>query len=134
VINVTDKQLFDAAVMALANSYAPYSHFKVGAALLTIDGEIYTGCNIENISYGATVCAERVAMFKAISDGKRKFERLAIASCGINQTLEKAFPCGICRQVIEEFMPNGKIIVGNEDCIEVYTVAELLPHSFHNKF
>ena len=127
---MTNKELLNAAKAATENAYAPYSGFKVGAALLTSDGEVYTGCNIENISFGATVCAERCALFKAISEGKRSFLKLAIAS----SSEDKTFPCGICRQVLAEFMPDGEIIIKNGEQEEVYTVSELLPHSFDNKF
>jgi cytidine deaminase len=114
----------------MENAYVPYSNFKVGAALLTTDGAVYTGCNIENISYGATICAERTAIFKAVSEGCHSFERLAIVSSG----KEKTFPCGICRQVLEEFMPDGEVIVADNDGIEVLKVVELMPHGFHNEF
>lgn len=125
-----NEKLMEIAKQAMANAYAPYSHFLVGAALLCSDGTVYTGCNIENISYGATVCAERCAIFKAVSEGKHSFIKLAITS----SSTEKTFPCGICRQVIEEFMPDGEIITGNANEIDVFKVSELMPHSFHSKF
>ena len=88
-------------------AYAPYSHFQVGAALLAKDGRVFTGCNVENATYGATICAERTAVTKAVSEGVREFEKIAIvASSG-----EYAAPCGICRQVLFEFMPEGKVAV-----------------------
>lgn len=127
---MTNRELVSLAEKAMENAYAPYSGFKVGAALLTSDGEVYTGCNIENISFGATVCAERCAVFKAVSEGKRSFLKLAIVS----SSEDKTFPCGICRQVLAEFMPDGEIIIKNGEQEEVYTVSELLPHSFDNKF
>lgn len=127
---MTNRELVSLAEKAMENAYAPYSLFKVGAALLTSDGEVYTGCNIENISFGATVCAERCAVFKAVSEGKRSFLKLAIVS----SSEAKTFPCGICRQVLAEFMPDGEIIIKNGEQEEVYTVNELLPHSFDNKF
>lgn len=127
---MTNRELVSLAEKAMENAYAPYSGFKVGAALLTCDGDVYTGCNIENISFGATVCAERCAVFKAVSEGKRSFLKLAIVSSSEAET----FPCGICRQVLAEFMPDGEIIIKNGEQEEVYTVNELLPHSFDNKF
>jgi len=94
------------AIEAMENAYAPYSKFKVGAALLTKSGKIYTGCNIENSSYGASVCAERVAIFKAVSEGEHDFELLVVAT----KTEEPSPPCGICRQVISEFSNDLPII------------------------
>ncbi len=125
-----NEKLLEIAKTAMENAYAPYSNFKVGAALLTEDGIIYTGCNIENISYGASNCAERTAIFKAISDGKRSFKKLAVVS----SNGENTYPCGICLQVIAEFMPEGEIITGDKKSIEIYKASELLPHNFHNEF
>ena len=125
-----NKQLIKLALKAIENAYVPYSGFKVGAALLTSEGKAYTGCNIENISFGATICAERTAMFKAISEGETSFVKLAIVSSADKIT----FPCGICRQVINEFMPNGEIILYGNGKTEIYSVSELLPHSFDNEF
>ncbi|MBQ9197701.1 MAG: cytidine deaminase [Clostridia bacterium] len=120
-----DELLVSKAKEALEYSYSPYSHFRVGACLLSSDGRMFTGCNIENASYGGTNCAERTALFKAISEGAREFTVIAIAA-------EKAlaWPCGICRQVLNEFAPDLRIIVacGNERN-EAY-LSELLPHSF----
>ncbi|RLD14950.1 MAG: cytidine deaminase [Caldiserica bacterium] len=110
-------------------AYAPYSNFKVGAALLTKSGKIYTGCNVENASYGATVCAERVAMFKAVSEGERKFEAIAVYV----ETEILAFPCALCRQVMYEFSPDMKIISANKDRYEVKTLDELFPYPFGPK-
>lgn len=123
---MSDEELMQEAKKAYANSYAPYSHFQVGAALLTKTGKLYLGCNIENASYGATNCAERTAIFKAVSEGEREFERLAVAAADGST----AYPCGICLQVIHEFMPEGKIILENEEKIISFTVKELLPHGF----
>lgn len=124
---MTDEDLILQAKDAMCFAYAPYSHFKVGAAILTKDGKIFKGCNIENASYGATNCAERTAVFKAVSEGYRKFEKIAIvASSG-----DYASPCGICRQVLMEFMPKGKVILYSEkEGMVTYTVRELLPRSF----
>ena len=110
-------------------AYSPYSNFKVGAAVLTSDGMVFLGSNIENASYGATICAERVAIFKAVSEAKKNIVKIAIAS----DTNDLTYPCGICRQVISEFMPEGEIILGNENEIKVYKVSELLPHAFELK-
>ncbi|MCI8805720.1 MAG: cytidine deaminase [Clostridiales bacterium] len=119
--------LIEKAKEAKKNSYSPYSKFKVGAALMTIENKIYTGCNIENSSYGATVCAERTAVFKAVSEGVRNFKKIAIAS-DLNDI---TYPCGICLQVLSEFMPDGKIILEDKDKnIFVYKISELLPYAF----
>lgn len=123
---MSDEELMQAAKKAYANSYAPYSHFQVGAALLTKTGKLYLGCNIENASYGATNCAERTAIFKAVSEGEREFERLAVAA-GDGST---AYPCGICLQVIHEFMPEGSVILEKEGELLSFSVKELLPHGF----
>ena len=123
---MTDKELFRMAVEASENAYAPFSNFHVGAALLTADGTVFTGVNIENSSYGATICAERTAMVKAISEGARDFQSIAIAGNG-----GTSWPCGICRQFIYEFCPEIRVISGeNEDELQVYTLKELLPEGF----
>lgn len=124
---MTDEKLVQLAKEAMRNAYAPYSKFQVGAALLAKDGTVFKGCNIENASYGATNCAERTAMFKAVSEGYRAFEKIAIvASSG-----DYAAPCGICRQVLFEFMPDGKVILDSEEKgMVTYTVRELLPFGF----
>ena len=125
-----NKALLLYASQAMEKAYAPYSNFKVGAALLTESGKIYTGCNIENLSYGATICAERVAIFKAISDGEKNFTKIAIVSSDEIET----FPCGICRQVMAEFMPQGEVVTSNGTKISVFEVSELLPMCFNNNF
>ncbi len=123
---MTDKELFRMAVEASENAYAPFSNFHVGAALLTEDGKVFTGVNIENSSYGATICAERTAMVKAISEGARDFQSIAIAGNG-----GTSWPCGICRQFMYEFCPEIRVISGeNEDELQVYTLKELLPEGF----
>ena len=99
--------LIKLAQKAAQNAYAPYSNFKVGAALLCKSGNVYTGCNVENSSYGASNCAERTAVFKAVSEGERDFVKIAIVSERDGLT----FPCGICRQVLSEFMPEGSIVL-----------------------
>ena len=121
-----NKKLYEMALKAKEFAYAPYSNFKVGAAVLTSDGMVFLGNNIENSSYGATICAERVAVFKAVSEAKTNIVKIAIASDNEDFT----YPCGICRQVINEFMPDGEIIIGNKNDGKVYKVSELLPHAF----
>ena len=127
---MTDEALILQAKDAMKNAYAPYSGFRVGAALLAKDGALFKGCNVENASYGATNCAERTAVFKAVSEGYREFETLAIvASSG-----DYASPCGICRQVLAEFMPEGKVLLYSEEKgVVTYTVRELLPMGFRKE-
>lgn len=128
------KHLMHMAQEARNNSYSPYSHFRVGAALLTKSNKIYTGCNIENAAYSVTNCAERTAIFKAVSEGEREFVALAIVGGREGETAEFCAPCGVCRQVISEFCPkNFEIILGNEEKFEVYTLEQLLPFSFSDK-
>ncbi len=124
--------LLDAAVETSGHAYTPYSHFKVGAALLTADGRIYTGCNIENASYSATNCAERTAIFKAVSEGCTDFKAIAIIGHKENEPLQFCPPCGTCRQVLAEFCePDFEIVLMNDAReIKVYTLAELLPEHF----
>ena len=123
-----NKQLVELAKKAKDFSYSPYSNFKVGAALLCDDGTIYTGCNIENAAYGPSNCAERTAIFKAVSAGKRNFKKLAI----ISDSKTPTYPCGICRQVINEFAPNLEIIASSENGKYVLTnLKELLPNAFN---
>jgi cytidine deaminase len=113
------------AMEARKKAYAPYSHFAVGAALLARSGRIYTGCNVENASYGLSVCAERVAVFKAVSEGERDFEAMAVV------TENGVTPCGACRQVLMEFGDNIQVIVADEaGGYRVFTLRELLPEAF----
>lgn len=130
---VRTEKLIQAALDARAAAYAPYSHYTVGAALLTAEGEVYTGGNIENASYGASNCAERTVIFKAVSQGRRGFAAIAIAG-GMEgeEPAEYAYPCGICRQVMREFAGMGfKVIVAKSpDDYKVYELEELLPHGF----
>ncbi|MBQ3610651.1 MAG: cytidine deaminase [Firmicutes bacterium] len=122
-----EKMLYAEALKARENAYAPFSGFQVGAALLTEDGQVYTGVNIENSSYGATICAERTAFVKAISEGHRKFKALAVTA-GDEQ---EALPCGICRQFMYEFSPELEIITGtDEENLNIRTLKELLPLGF----
>ena len=121
----TDTLLKLAADSARA-AYAPYSNFHVGAALLSEDGEVFTGCNVENASYGLTICAERTAVFNAVSQGKRRFLAIAIASP------DACPPCGACRQVLNEFQPDMIIYLGDENgkLIHETRLAKLLPDAF----
>ena len=122
-----NKALIDMALKAMENAYAPYSGFKVGAALLCSDKKVYTGCNIENSSYGASNCAERTAIFNAVSEGEREFEKIAIVSSSGDFT----FPCGICRQVLSEFMYDKTVVLFSEkDGIMEFKVKDLLPEAF----
>ncbi len=124
---MTNRELYEIAVSMTEKSYAPFSKFKVGAALLTKDGKVYTGCNVENSSYGGTICAERTAFVKAVSEGDKEFSKVAIASSG-----GEAWPCGICRQFMKEFCDDDFVIItGNDaDSIRTYTLAEMLPEGF----
>lgn len=126
------QRLMDTAIEASVHAYTPYSHFKVGAALLTADGKIYTGCNIENASYSATNCAERTAIFKAVSEGCTDFKAIAIIGHKENEPLQFCPPCGTCRQVLAEFCePDFEVVLMNDAReIKVYTLAELLPEHF----
>ncbi len=119
-------ELIKRAMEAKKNAYVPYSNFHVGAALLTKDGKIYTGCNIESASYTPTVCAERTAIFKAVSEGDREIEAIAVVGDS-----DFTYPCGVCRQVIREFGKDIKVIIANsQEEYSVYTLDELLPNSF----
>jgi cytidine deaminase len=123
---VVDREaLAQAARRARERAYAPYSNYRVGAALLTEDGTVVTGCNVENASYPACICAERVAITKAISDGHRSFVAIAVA------TRNGGSPCGICRQVMNEFAPDMLVIlVDGERIVAEHPLADLLPHGF----
>lgn len=115
------------AIDARKHAYAPYSKFKVGAALEASNGKIYTGCNVENSSYGITVCAERVALFKAVSDGAKKFKRIAIVA----DTKNPCPPCGICRQALYEFSPALEVIMANtKGRTRKVKLKRLLAHPF----
>ena len=139
---IDEKELVSAAIRARKNAYAPYSRFRVGAALLTAAGEVFTGCNIENASYPAGICAERTALVKAVSEGKRDF--LAIAVAGSPEEFDQdgnlsdkltgpAYPCGICRRMLREFADSESFLVyvaDAEGVIHRHTLGELLPESF----
>ena len=130
-INVkNDSELMDMAKEAMKSAYAPYSHFAVGAAVETDDGKVYCGCNIENSSYGATNCAERTAISKAVSEGYRRITRIAI--CDSNNSF--AWPCGICRQVMSEFaVEDFYVILEDNGKLSNFFLKELLPNSFSGK-
>ena len=121
------KKLINEALKAREKAYAPYSKFKVGAALETLSGKIYTGCNVENASYGLSNCAERTAIFKAVSEGHKKFKRIAI----VTGSTELASPCGACRQVPSEFAPEIEIVLANTKGKVMMTILpELFPMIF----
>lgn len=127
------RNLIQKALEARKKAYAPYSRYQVGAALLSGSGRVYPGCNVENASYGATVCAERTAFFRAVQEGERDFQAIAIVGGPQGEEPEQyAHPCGICRQVMQEFCkPDFQIIVAlNEETFQVYSLQELLPHGF----
>ena len=130
------KQLVSEALAAREFAYTPYSGFAVGAALLTKDGKIYRGCNIESATYTPTNCAERTAFFKAVSEGERSFEAIAIVGGPAGKPpVDFCFPCGVCRQVMAEFCKEDfKIIIGkSEEEYEEYTLDDILPHMFSEK-
>lgn len=130
---IRKEELIGLAIRARDRAYAPYSHYAVGAAVLTEDGRIFTGCNIENASYGATVCAERTAIFQAVNEGATKITAIAIAG-GLSgkEPVDYAFPCGICRQVMKEFGGDSMLIYVAKSMADYqeYALAELLPHGF----
>lgn len=124
--DIDNKELFRMAVAAEKNSYAPFSNFHVGAALLSVDGRVFTGVNVENSSLGATICAERTACTKAVSEGVREFTKIAISGNG-----GEAWPCGICRQFLYEFAPNLRVITGvDEDHLQDKSLSEILLDGF----
>jgi cytidine deaminase len=123
--------LLAAARTARENAHAPYSNFRVGAALRAKSGQIYTGCNVENSTYGLTVCAERVAIFKAISEGERGFDAIAV----VTDTEQLTPPCGACRQIIWEFCGNVPVILGNlKGKSETLQMSSLFPKPFDSSF
>ena len=122
--------LVAAARAARERAFAPYSHFKVGAALQTTDGTIITGCNVENASYGLTICAERVAVVKALSEGHRVFTRIAV----VTDTEAPTSPCGACRQVLWEFAPDLEVVLANLQSVTAVThLRDLLPLAFNSQ-
>ena len=125
---MTDRELVDRAFEMHAFSYVPYSNFPVGAALLCADGTVFTGCNVENAAYGSTICAERTAVCKAVSEGARKFKRIAV--WGDSQ--DYCYPCGACRQVLVEFAPDMEVLIGRGDGKYVsYKLSKLFPGVFN---
>jgi cytidine deaminase len=129
---VTNHELIETARETREHAHAPYSNFKVGAALETTDGRVFAGCNVENSSYGLSMCAERVAIFKAISEGVREFKRIAV----IADTRLPVRPCGACRQVISDLFPTeSEVILSNlQGDVEVAKIGELLPAPFDRSF
>jgi cytidine deaminase len=124
-------KLMEAALAARANAHAPFSNFKVGAAIEDETGRIFTGCNVENATYGLTICAERVAVFKAISEGARKFTRIAVAA----DTGVLTPPCGACRQILWEFCGDAELTLLNlQGRTETFRLRELLPRPFDGSF
>ena len=125
------KELMNKAIKAREFAYAPYSHFKVGAALVAKNGNVYLGANIENSAYSPSVCAERVAFFKAVSEGIREFDAIAIVGGKEGKISSLCAPCGVCRQVMSEFCDkNFKIVLGTPEKFEIHTFAELFPLAF----
>lgn len=129
---MNDRELIKTAFAAMQKAYAPYSGYKVGAALLTENDNVYSGCNIENAAYGPTNCAERTAFFKAASEGERKFKKIAVVGGRDGNVNDLFVPCGVCRQVMAEFCsPDFQVIVAvSENDYKVFRFAELLPMGF----
>ena len=129
---MTDLELMQLAEEARKFSYCPYSHFAVGAALLTSGGKVYTGCNVENAGYTATNCAERTAVFKAVSEGESRFAAIAVIGAPVGEKGKFCAPCGVCRQVLREFCEpeTFRVLLGTTEGVEAYTLAQLLPTSF----
>ena len=125
-MKISNDELIKLAEQAREKAYAPYSSFFVGAALLCADGSVYTGCNVENASFSPTCCAERVAIFKAVSEGNRQFEAIAIVG-GKDGCEEPCYPCGVCRQVMREFCDDGFRVITSDGEL---TLGDLLPKSF----
>lgn len=124
---MTDEKLLELALDARKNAYVPYSGYAVGAALLAEDGRVFTGCNVENAAYGNTLCAERTALVKAVSEGCRKFTRLAV----VGNSTDYCWPCGACRQMLYEFVPDLEVLVARKDHRFVkFPLRALLPHGF----
>ena len=125
------RTLMEAAARAREFAYSPYSDYCVGAALLAEDGRIFTGCNVENAGYSATNCAERTAVFKAVSEGATRFAAIAVVGGRRGEVSPFCAPCGVCRQVLAEFCPQElEIILGTPEHFTVHTLGELLPFSF----
>ncbi len=128
-LNATQRKLIEMARKVRRHAYAPHSHFKVGAAIETSDGSVYTGCNVEDAAYSTICCAERVALFKAISEGKKNFKRIAVVA----DTKEPCPPCGTCRQALVGFVRDMEVIMANaRGKVKVSSLKALLPESFHS--
>lgn len=128
---MTNRELMELAAEARKKSYSPYSGFRVGAALVGKSGKVYTGCNVENAAYTPTNCAERTAVFKAVSEGEREFSVIAIVGGKGEEPADFCAPCGVCRQVLAEFCDGDfRILLGTPENIRVYTLDEILPLSF----
>lgn len=128
---MTDRELVSIALDAMKNAYAPYSRCLVGAALLCDDGSVFSGCNVENASFGATNCAERTAVFKAVSEGKRKFTAVAVVGGKNGNVIETFPPCGICRQVLSEFAAKDmRVILFDGEKVYTHNFFDMLPFSF----
>ncbi len=128
---MTDLQLMNMAIEARKMAYAPYSGFRVGAALLGKSGKVYTGCNVENAGYSPTNCAERTALFKAVSEGEREFLSIAIVGGRYENIADFCAPCGVCRQALAEFCDGDfRVILGAPENLQVFSFAELLPFVF----
>lgn len=128
---MTNRELLELAIEAREMSYAPYSGFRVGAALLGKSGKIYKGCNVENAAYSPTNCAERTAVFKAVSEGEREFTAIAIVG-GMGETISDfCAPCGVCRQVLAEFCgPDFLVVLGTPDKPQAFAFKDILPYGF----
>lgn len=124
---MTDQELVKTAIDMMDKAYVPYSRFPVGAALLCEDGAVYTGCNVENAAYGSTICAERTALVKAVSEGRTRFRTIAIAG----HSQDFCWPCGACRQMLYEFAPGLQVLAARGDGqFQSVDLQELLPHGF----
>ena len=125
---MTDRELAEIAYSMQERAYVPYSNYPVGAAILCADGTVFTGCNVENAAYGSSICAERTALLKAVSEGHRDdWVKIAVVTSGN----DAGYPCGSCRQMLYEFAPELKIIIGGKDkVLSTITLSELLPHGF----
>ena len=130
-MEINEQQLFDVANHAMKNAYAPYSHYQVGAAILCDDQKVYSGVNVENASFGLTNCAERTAIFKAVSEGAKSVKAIVIT----NSTKELSKPCGACRQVMSEFMGPEDVVflANNQNDYQKYTFNEILPLAFSDE-
>lgn len=128
---MTHEELLASAEAAAQRAYCPYSHFHVGAALLTVDGEVFQGCNVENVSYGLTICAERTAVGAAVAAGHRQLVAIAIVQGGVTgASAQPCWPCGACRQVLAEFNLDLTVIFRSPEGVRTMRLSELLPHSF----